>query len=418
MNSSDWQSWWRDAGEAWWGLRRRTLRSVLSGLGICIGVLALIAMLSISEGARVEIQQKIASLGTDTVRIERAQIERSFGTASIANVSMGLTRDDAEFLANAMGPQIALGYYSRHDKVSLAAGSVAEIGTAVGAAANWFVNERLTVSSGRALQPSDLAAGARICVVGSALALRLRVDVGSVMRVGVSSCDIVGVLSPRGQLLTEGTGLASLDFDDAAILPYTAFSRTEGSANTELVDGVVARIVSGDRDREAVQRIAATLDGHLQRRHRGIADYRIVVPQKLLEEARSTQALFQLVMGSIAGLSLLVGGIGVMNIMLANIAEQTREIGLRMALGAPASRIVSLYLWHAVLLCLGGSAVGLCGGVLVALSVQSLAGWPVAFAVESLLMGPTLALLAGVVFGLHPARRAARLDPVAALRDV
>ncbi|MDH3452665.1 MAG: FtsX-like permease family protein, partial [Gammaproteobacteria bacterium] len=140
-------------------------------------------------------------------------------------------------------------------------------------------------------------------------------------------------------------------------------------------------------------------------------------PYALLNEARDTQILFQLVMGAIAGLSLLVGGIGVMNVMLSNVAEQTREIGLRMAVGATRARIISLYLCHASLLCLAGGVVGLGLGVAAALLVQVYAGWAVAFSALGLSLGPLSAVTAGLVFGLHPALRAAALNPALALRE-
>ncbi len=414
MARLDWLELARDASDAWSGLRRRTGRSMLSGLGIGIGVLALVAMLSISEGARREIQQKIASLGTDTVRVESTTPDRDFDSASISNVSPGLTLGDAEFLRRALGARAVLGYYARSDDINLTAGGISDRGSAIGASPNWFADERLSLATGRPLLQSDMAAQSRVCVAGSALAARLRLGIGSVVRVGPAPCEIIGILQSKGQLLTEGTGLASLDFDDAIILPYHSFSQRQSRGGRALIDGIVARA----NDRRALFEISDTLSGQLQRRHRGVLDYRIVVPLKLLQEARRTQTLFQLVMGSIAGLSLLVGGIGVMNIMLANISEQTREIGLRMAVGAPRRRIVSLYLWHAVLLCLAGGLFGLIGGVLVALLVQQMAAWPVAFSVWSMLFGPFSALGAGVVFGLHPAFVAARLDPVAALHDL
>jgi putative ABC transport system permease protein len=163
--------------------------------------------------------------------------------------------------------------------------------------------------------------------------------------------------------------------------------------------------------------IADQISEYLAVRHRGVRDYSLVVPVKLLRESQQTQSLFSLVMGSIAGLSLLVGGVAVMNVMLANISEQTHEIGLRMAVGASRRRIISLYLFHSMLLSLAGGVTGLAGGIVLAMLIETYAGWSVAFSTLSLLLGPLSALVTGVIFGLHPALRAAALNPALALRE-
>ncbi|MEM7209653.1 MAG: ABC transporter permease [Pseudomonadota bacterium] len=399
------------------GLRVRRFRSTLSALGVGIGVLALVAMLSISEGANREIQQKIASLGTDTIRIDSQTSKTGTRAASELNLSQGLSIEDAEFLSNANNARVTIAPYWVRNQVRVSAQSKTASATIIGSSPSWFSNERLTIVRGRSLRESDLRTSAKRCVIGSTIAARLQLTVGDIATISTMNCQIVGVLHPKGALLTEGTGIASLNFDEIVVMPWSSFALSDMAEETQKIDGIVARVQSV-RDESDVFAAAESLRGHLNRRHRGVQDYRIVVPLTLLQEARQTQTLFQLIMGSIAGLSLLVGGIGVMNIMLANVSEQTREIGLRMAVGATRLRIVTLYLCHAVLLCLAGSVCGILLGVFVALLVQWLVGWPVAFAIESLILGPLLALSAGIIFGLHPALVASRLNPVAALRDL
>jgi putative ABC transport system permease protein len=226
---------------------------------------------------------------------------------------------------------------------------------------------------------------------------------------------VIGILQPKGRLLTEGTGLSTLDFDNSVIMPYTSFPFGRMLGSRRLLDGLVVRL--NDDSEARILSAASQVDELLRSRHRGVRDYRLVVPVSLLREARETQALFALIMGSIAGLSLLVGGIGVMNIMLANVAEQTREIGLRMAVGATKGRIVGLYLCHSMLLCLVGGVLGLSGGILTALGVEYYAQWAVAFSGFGLILGPLSALVTGLIFGLYPAFRAATLNPALALRE-
>jgi len=224
----------------------------------------------------------------------------------------------------------------------------------------------------------------------------------------------VGILRPKGRLLTEGTGLSTLDFDNALITPFTT-SPFPSRTRERGLHGMLIRVPGNEPAN--LPWLAENLKAILRGTHRDVNDYRVVVPYALLNEARDAQVLFQLVMGAIAGLSLLVGGIGVMNVMLSNVTEQTHEIGLRMAVGATRARIVSLYICHSALLCFAGGVVGLVLGIAAALVVQSYAGWAVAFSALGLCLGPLSAVVTGLVFGLHPALRAAALNPALALRE-
>lgn len=404
-----------DCKDAWLSLRRRLARSFLSGLGIGIGVLALVAMLSIGEGAKHKALKKIGSLGVNTIRIEYAVPDTTFGGANIRNLSQGLTRSDADRVATWLGGMGDLGYYARRNSVFVTSGLQSSSATVIGVSARWFSAERVRLDEGRPFVPDDMIQMRRVCVAGNRIGSTLRLKPGETIRVHNEPCTLIGVLRQRGRLLTEGTGLSTLDFDALVVMPYESFPFRKVMGGDRLLDGLIVRL--NDDNEQRIVSTARYIDELLRVEHRGVQDYRLVVPVNLLREARETQLLFRLIMGSIAGLSLLVGGIGVMNIMLANVSEQTREIGLRMALGAPRSRIVSLYLWHSMLLCLVGGVLGLVGGILAALAVQNYAGWAVAFSGFALVLGPLFAVVTGLVFGLHPALRAASLDPAVALRE-
>ncbi|MDH3714045.1 MAG: ABC transporter permease [Gammaproteobacteria bacterium] len=403
-----------DARDAWSSLRRRAVRSSLSALGIAIGVVALVSMLSIGEGAKRATLQRISSLGIETVRIESAPPLNAFAGVDVTNLSVGLTVADAQRIAAWLAGRGTLGYFARNDEQLVTAANHRALATVVGASADWLPAETLRAAAGRLLLPSDNLQQRRVCVLGARLGITLAASIGTPLHTGNQICKVVGILRPRGRLLTEGTGLSALDFDNALITPFTTSPFPSG-ARQRGVHGMLVRLRNNSP--ASLPGVAENLKAILRETHRDVTNYRIVVPYALLNEARDTQALFQLVMGAIAGLSLLVGGIGVMNVMLSNVTEQTHEIGLRMAVGATRARIVSLYMCHSALLCFAGGVVGLMLGIAAALLVQTYAGWAVAFSLLGLCLGPASALLTGLVFGLHPALRAAALNPALALRE-
>ena len=401
-----------DIYDSWIGLIRKPLRSLLSSLGIGIGVTALIAMLSISEGAQRATLKKIRSLGVDTLRIENRGQESS--GKPLTNLSAGLDRGDSLALRLWLGDRGKVGSYRRIDEVSVHHGLQTSTGTILGIDADWFEAERLTISQGRLLKRLDLEGHERYCLIGAVLTNTLQVRLSDYLIYQDQPLTVVGIAAKKGRLLTEGTGLASLDFDNTVYLPLTGLSQEFGSSNNQPLDGIV---ISINNKKANTLDIARQVSHLLQERHNGVNDFEVVVPRSLLEEARASQQTFSLIMGTIAGLSLIVGGIGVLNVMLANIAEQTRDIGLRMAVGATRGRIVWLYLCHSMLLTLSGSIWGMAAGVIAALIIQESAGWEIAFSGMSLILAPLSALLTGIIFGLHPAMRAATFNPAQALRD-
>lgn len=404
-----------DIFDAFSSIRRRPLRSLLSSLGIGIGVTALIAMLSISEGAKQKALAKITSLGTDTLRVEEATTVARSEKASIANLSAGLTMKDVDKVALWLGSKGSIGAYERRENRLVSTDIVSSNATVVGVSYQWFEAEKLNLDWGRMFDSRDERSAMNYCVVGSSIARDLHLVRGSILKVDGVALTVIGALKPRGSLLTEGTGLSALNFDLAVILPITALAETTSGYGGRTLDGMVVRLNS--KLEQNILQAAEQLQNMLLSTHRGVQDFRLVVPLNLLSEARESQQMFSLVMGAIAGLSLLVGGIGVMNVMLANISEQTREIGLRMALGASRLRIIWLYLWNSMLLTLSGGVWGALGGIVLAYAIQLYAGWDIAFSLFAIVTAPLSALVTGLLFGLHPAIRAADLDPAVALRE-
>jgi len=413
VNAAQWLK--SDLKDAWLGLKRRRVRAMLSGLGITIGVVALVAMLSISEGAKRKELRRIASLGADTVRLEnaldRARLQRD---SSIANLSQGLSRRDMKSLRQSLGREAVVAPFLRQDKVLVQLARQKSPATVMGVDADWFVAEALHAEKGRLLLPQHVSQSSQVCVAGAELMKKLHAGPGAVIRVHGEPCEVIGILARKGRLLTEGTGLAALDFDNLLAMPWTGFPFMREVGGEPVLDGATIRLKNASE--KTVIAAAEKTDRQLQRLHRGVRDYQLVAPVSLLKKARETHSLFALVMGSIAGLSLLVGGIGIMNAMLANISEQTREIGLRMAVGATPGRITALYLWHSVLLSVSGGVIGLLLGVIIAWLVQRWAGWEVALAGPGLVIGPAAAIVTGLASGIYPAMRAAKMSPALALR--
>lgn len=402
---------WSDFIDALRMILRKPGRSALSSLGVLIGVASLVAMLSIGEGAEQSALEKIETLGADTVRVEAVIDPLLLKELS----STGLTMDDFTTLKSRLGGFSDMYAFSKQEKVAVESRLGKMTTDIYSVTDNWFEIEKLSLSSGRFLNTSDYSRRASSCVIGSKVAQLLRIEPGLSFVVDHNFvCQVVGILRPKGALLTEGTGLSAIHFDTAVFLPSTFSYLQNYKVNRRLVDGVVIRSSSSNESAvwSLYQRVVTILsEEHFQN------VFKVVLPLSLLEKARETQFLFSFVMGSIAALSLIVAGIGIMNVMLANIAEQTREIALRVAVGATRFRIQLLYLLYSAVLSLIGAILGLLVGLIIALVIQSIANWEVAFSLESILFAPAFAVCVGVLFGLYPAYRASRLNVATALRE-
>jgi putative ABC transport system permease protein len=420
MRSCDMHFLLVDIRDAVKNFSRRPLRFFLSSLGIGIGVAALIAMLSISEGAKEQALAKIRSLGTGTLRVE-STVTSAGGQDSQLNLSQGLTMEDGRRITAWLGGRGDVALYMRKDSILARKATKRLPVTVLGVNDPWFRVEKLKTESGRLLTARDIEKRSNYCVIGAAVAEQLHVDMtlleqgGATIQLGGFVATVIGVLERKGRLLTEGTGLSSLDFDNLVILPISSTPYAQYIADRPRIDGIVISLT--EKAQKQILVVAEQIETMLSSAHRKTADFTLVVPRTLLEKVRENQRLFSLIMAIIAGLSLVVGGIGVMNVMLANIAEQTREIGLRMAVGASKRRIVRLFLLHSILLTLMGSIWGLVAGTGLALGIQYYAGWKIVFSSISIFIAPFAAIVTGVLFGLHPALRAASLDPATALRD-
>jgi putative ABC transport system permease protein len=272
----------------------------------------------------------------------------------------------------------------------------------------------LELVAGRLLVEDDVRLRSPVCVIGEEVAHRLGREgrPGGTLRVESALYRVVGVLRRTGKVAHEGTAVAARDFDNAIMIPLG--SEAAFVAAGDAVSEIVAEFYLADAVLPALPAVRRTLAVA----HSGVEDVQVVAPQELLQQAEQAQRNFLVLTGSIAIVALLVGGIGIMNTMLASVTERTREIGVRRAVGATRRHIMLQFLSEAALLTAAGGAAGLVLGIAASFAVSAIAGWPVAITAWSLVLPAVVAIVAGVFFGVYPAYTAARMDPVEALRHV
>ncbi len=404
------------------------LRSLLTVLGIVFGVCSVIAMLAIGEGASYEAQEQIKNLGSQNIILRSIKPPEEQKAMDRGNQSFilqyGITYNDAQRIqATIPGVTVVLPARNVREYVWNISRSVdcEVVGTVP-----WYPEMRNhRVATGRFFTKADMDARAPVCVIGAEMVpilFPIESPVGKDVRVGSYYYRVIGVMEGRGRI-----GSGSPDSSGGAeghrmFIPIETARANYGE--------VLMRRRTGSMEAERVQLHEATVKVHsleqvqdvseavreiMKRNHKKM-DYEIIVPLELLKRAERTKQIFNIVLGSIAAISLLVGGIGIMNIMLASVTERTREIGIRRALGARRQDIIAQFLVETVLLSGTGGLIGVLLGVLIPFIVSHTAGMKTIVTLWSPLLAFTISALVGVVFGIYPAMRAASMDPVEALR--
>ena len=387
-------------------LGRYRLRTALSTLGIVLGVAAVIAMLAVGEGARADILRQVEQLGLNNVVVR----SRDLGGPD------GLQVGDARLLrdllpgANAVSPLVerfVVAAGPRNAQRAAFLGVVPEYGSVLD----------LAVARGRFLGPLDRGAHAPVCVLGARLGRRLfgRQDpVGRQVRLDGTWCEVAGVLVQRSTGERSGGRIAAArDLDGVAIGALSAVLPASPATDpTQRIDEVWIRF-AGNTD---VAAVAASIERTLARARGGRLALEIVVPRDLLNQRARTQSTFNVVVGSVAVLSLLVGGIGIMNVMLTSVLERTREIGLRRVVGATRRVIVVQFLTESLIMTLAGGILGVAAGVATSHAITAYAGWSTRVSLLSIALAFGVSALVGLAFGIYPAAQAASLQPVDAVR--
>lgn len=403
---------WREALEE---LSRRKLRTGLTLLGLIFGIGAIVAMQAVGEGSRREALKLVQGLGLNNLIVEA----KTFDTDTLRenrSRSLGLTVADAR-AALAVVPDANRFAAEKRIKTHAVFGEQGAGEAQIsGVTPDYFELAALQVAQGRALSDQDEAALASVVVLGNQAARDLfpKGDaVGQSVKLNHAWFEVVGVLVDRDLSTDKFEGIQlGLESNRAFVPLSSARARFRLQPMEDEVDRFWLRIEDPARIAQAARVTAAVLD----QRHAGIDDVSLVVPAQLYRQHQETQRIFQVVMAAIAGVSLLVGGIGIMNIMLANVLERKREIGLLRALGARQRDVIHQFLRETFVICVLGALLGVVFGGVLAYLIATLAGWQVAWAPIPIFIATASCALVGLAFGVYPARQAAQLDPIAALR--
>ncbi len=398
------------------GFRVHKLRSVLTMLGIIFGVAAVIAMLSIGEGAKREALQKYKSLGVNNIIVRDRQLSDQELEEVRARFSAGLSLADAEAIETIL-PTVQ--FVSPQAERELEAGfeDKSSRATVVGVTPAFQELIHDQTRMGSFINKDHHIRKSRVCVLGATISQTLfpvETPLGKRVKLGDQWFQVVGVMGQR-QLFTETIGeLAARDLNQDIYVPLKSLLSRFAPDNplASQLDQLTIQI----KESGVLMQSATVIRRILDRRHYNNPDFDIVIPFELLKQEERERRIYNIVLGSIAAISLLVGGIGIMNIMLATVLERTREIGIRRALGARKREIERQFLIEAVGLSLVGGILGIILGVTMALSINSIAEFKTAITPFSVIVAFGVSGAVGIVFGTFPARRAARIHPIEALR--
>ncbi len=397
------------------GISAHKLRSGLTMLGIMFGVGAVIAMLSIGAGAALQAQSFIDRMGLRNILVRARQL-RPDELQAARKKSLGVSLRVAAAIREAVPGVQVVAPRLKIEPWRVQAGHLRTEATAYGVSHRLRELVALPLGEGRFIDALDEKHHANVCVIGAAVRRALFAygpAVGQRLKVNDLWCEIIGVVggaavaAPGAQ-----TALAGSPAREIYLPVTTAARKLEFPPLAAPLDEILVQLAPNVSSRETAAVVKNLLDGL----HGGVDDYDIVVPEALLDQSRQTQRLFNIVMGAIAGISLLVGGIGIMNIMLASVLERTREIGVRRAIGADQGDITLQFLVEAFSISAIGGLMGVAIGIGIATTVSTYAHWPTVVTATSIALAITVSVAVGVLSGLYPAMRAARVSPIEALR--
>ncbi|MBT9546476.1 MAG: ABC transporter permease [Candidatus Sericytochromatia bacterium] len=415
--------WLESLWYAFKSLYQHRLRTFLTMLGVIFGVAAVIAMLSIGKGAEQEMIEQIAAFGINNVRIYARELNETQKQQAERTPSVGLAYEDAQYIQEILPYVVASAPQNLLDK-PVTYRDLSPETQIVGTTPEYLGINGGGLQAGRFLSSDDLLLYRKVCVLSFELARQLFLTedpIGQWLNIGGMRFEVVGVLKDR-KATKQRVQIRSRDLAKDVYIPISTslkkFSLTpaENTPHNQVLYNVVDELSLQVSGPEYLNAARTAVNQILKRRHYGIKDTEIIVPTELLEQSQATQRLFNLVMACIAGLSLLVGGIGIMNIMLASVTERTRQIGIRRAIGATPGDILIFFLLESLLISLIGGIMGIGVGVGISQIITAAAGWKTIVSPESILLSFGVSSVVGIFFGLYPAWRASKMDPIQALR--
>ena len=412
------EQWIPDIRLAFQNLRLHRLRSLLTMLGMIFGVAAVVSMLSIGAGARQKVMALIEQMGVRNLIVEAKETTEWQAHQKIRKISPGLTFQDYRVIRDDVSDILASTPRKRMTPSKTIPKPQEDVPTVYGVNPSYTEIAGLHLLQGRFFDESEEGRGAAVCVLGAAARASLfgaADPIDQYVKVNEQWFRVIGVASPQLSSQTEVAGVPTQDTNNIIYIPLNAaILRMEDSYSDvrDEIDGIYLTVRENADVPAAAQVVRAILDSS----HHAAGDFSVIVPAELLAEQRRTERLFNAVMVAIASISLLVGGIGIMNIMLASILERTREIGVRRAVGARQSDIVRQFVVEAMMISLVGGSLGIVFGFVMSRLIAWLAGWSTIVTASSILLAFVVSITVGLVFGIYPAVKAARLDPVEAIR--
>ncbi|UJP11289.1 ABC transporter permease [Microbacterium sp. KUDC0406] len=408
-------NWSETFSTAWHAIRSHTLRSLLTVLGILVGVAAVVVTVGLGLGTQKDVSEQISSLGSNLLIVSPGSSTDSSGIRGGFGTSTTLKATDAAALQSEVAaPDVQSVAPEKTSSLSLVANDTNWTTTVTATTTDWPEVRSRTLATGSFFTDEDYASNAHVVVLGSETASELfgRTGVvGQSVTIDGTAFDIVGVLDSAGSS-------SSSNLDDAAVIPLsTAASTVMGGTSSSAVNTIYVKAVSDDVLSGAYQEVQSVLLNLHGITDADSADFTVESQDALVDTATAVYQTLTVLLAGVAALSLLVGGIGVMNIMLVSVTERTREIGLRKALGAPPGAIRNQFLLEATVLGFGGGIVGVILGVVVALVLPAIIGSSVVLSLPIVFLAMGVAVAISLVFGVYPATRAARLVPIDALRS-
>jgi putative ABC transport system permease protein len=397
-------------------LRVNKMRSALTMLGIIIGVAAVIIMIAVGSGARAQVEAQIKSLGSNLMMVFSASPTFT-GARAAVGATHTISEDDAYAIARELPEEIAGAAPSLRGSGQIVAGNSNWSTSFYGVTPDYFDVREWGLAEGRFFEPAEINGAAKVAIIGRTVATNLFGDASPIdqtIRIRTVPLTVIGVLAPKGQ------SPGGSDLDDVLLMPIsTARNRVLGAtalAKSRSVGSIQIKIREGADSKLAEERVRELL----RQRHRlqpgQDDDFTLRNMTEILQAREDSSRVMALLLAAVASVSLLVGGIGIMNIMLVSVTERTREIGLRRAVGARAGDILQQFLIEAITLSLIGGLVGVLLGSAGAWMIGEWAGWPIELSTGATLLAVSFAAAIGIFFGYYPARQAARMSPIEALR--
>lgn len=391
-------------------LSNNKLRCFLTMLGIIIGVASVITMLAIGQGSKDSIRAQISEMGSNMIMIHPGNMQRggvrqsADDTQTLEVTDYEAIRDKARYVT-AVSPSVNSGGQFINGNNNYPS-------TVYGITPDYLDIRKVSVAEGEMFTEQDIKSAAKVCLLGQTVIDNLFPDgsnpIGRIVRFNKIPMKVVGTLTPKG------TNSMGMDQDDVVLAPYTTVMKRVLA--TDHLQGLFASAIDEEYTDQAIDEITEILREQHKLKEGADDDFDIRSQKELSEMLSSTSDMLTVLLACIAGISLLVGGIGIMNIMYVSVTERTREIGLRMSLGARGIDILSQFLIEAVIISVTGGIIGVILGILASWSVNIIMHWPISVQVYSMVLSFVVCTVTGVFFGWYPAKKAASLDPIEALR--